>query len=411
MSLSNFPTSVDSFNQFSELPASQAANLATYQQLLQVTNPTTAQQQQLTTLQQELSSYIISADNINHLGDAIVSTQSYFLNQTSGYINSLQEEMNAELQQFTYVGTWSSTVSYKQWNVVSYQNQSYLCLLGNSNTSPTNTTYWSLIAAQGGIGPQGPAGAALSYIGTYSSLATYQINQLVTYNGSTYICLQNNTTNQVPTNTAYWTLFVTGATPLAQSTAPTNPVNNQLWINTTTDVTEYYNGTSWTPIAASALNDGTLNIIPSQIGTLNTANTWTQNQSFQGQISKVANQTTVGNYGVLTTLAFQRNKLLTTTGATQIFTFTPPVSGMYTVKYYLRVVTAATNVTLTINYADSGGAQSYTPTQLNNQSVAVGSHGVIDFDFEAVSGTPITLTVTAGTANQVYVTGTLVGVA
>ncbi len=135
------------------------------------------------------------------------------------------------------------------------------------------------------------------------------------------------------------------------------------------------------------------------------------NVTLAGRITSVANQATSGTFGVGATLASARNEEVTSTSAQTILNFTPTTSGMYSVKSYLRVVTAATNITLTITYADSGGAQTYTPAALNNQSIAVGSHGVIAYDFEAMSGTAITLTVTAGTANQVYVTGALVGVA
>jgi hypothetical protein len=47
-------------------------------------------------------------------------------------------------------------------------------------------------------GPQGPAGPGTNYRGTYSSSTTYAVNDLVTYNGSGYICGTANTTNIVP---------------------------------------------------------------------------------------------------------------------------------------------------------------------------------------------------------------------
>jgi len=132
---------------------------------------------------------------------------------------------------------------------------------------------------------------------------------------------------------------------------------------------------------------------------------------FAHPVLQVAGQTTAGSFGVSATLTSAKNVEVTSTAAQTILTFMPTTSGLYSIKSYLRVVTAATTVTLTIAFADSGGAQPYTPPALNAQSLAVGSHGVIAYDFEAVAGTPITLTVTAGTANQVYVTGALVGVA
>jgi hypothetical protein len=39
-------------------------------------------------------------------------------------------------------------------------------------------------------------------------LQNYTVNQVVEYNGSSYICILNTTTNQIPTNVTYWNLMV-----------------------------------------------------------------------------------------------------------------------------------------------------------------------------------------------------------
>ena len=73
-------------------------------------------------------------------------------------------------------------------------------------------------------------------------------------------------------------------------------------------------------------------------------------------------------------------------------------------------MTASTEVTVTLSYDDSGGSQTYTPAALNAQTLAVGSYSMVDYSFEATASAAVTLTVTAGTASQVYVTSALVGV-
>ena len=43
--------------------------------------------------------------------------------------------------------------------------------------------------------------------GNYGSSSTYNKLDVVLYNGSSYICKSDNTTNKVPTNTTYWQLL------------------------------------------------------------------------------------------------------------------------------------------------------------------------------------------------------------
>jgi hypothetical protein len=92
---------------------------------------------------------------------------------------------------------------------------------------------------------------------------------------------------------------------------------------------------------------------------------------------------------------------LTTTAATQIATLTPEAAGEYQVLVYVRVVTAATTVTVQVSYTDASGAQTQTPIDAVSEPVGFATAQAI---VASVAGQPITVTATAGTANQVFVT-------
>ncbi len=91
---------------------------------------------------------------------------------------------------------------------------------------------------------------------------------------------------------------------------------------------------------------------------------------------------------------------LTTTTATTIFTYTPATTGMYVLYMYARVVTAATTVSASLTYTSSSGAQTY--DIWSSQSLAVGDSAAVPYFFQATAAA-ITLSVTAGTASQVYI--------
>lgn len=46
-------------------------------------------------------------------------------------------------------GEWDNSATYAVADVVSYQGSSYICVTGNTNELPTNTTYWQVLAAAG----------------------------------------------------------------------------------------------------------------------------------------------------------------------------------------------------------------------------------------------------------------------
>lgn len=100
------------------------------------------------------------------------------------------------------------------------------------------------------------------------------------------------------------------------------------------------------------------------------------------------------------------DSLLTTTSPTSVVTYTPTTQGNYFIHIYYRVVTATTNLTLEVSYTDGTGAQ--TVTLLGPADQAVDSYRM-QSAFINATASAITVTATAGTANQVYVSATITG--
>ena len=65
--------------------------------------------------------------------------------------------------QWTWQGAWSGATAYTANQVVSYLGSSYLCLVGNTNVAPpTSATDWALIAQAGAAGAAGsPASVSI----------------------------------------------------------------------------------------------------------------------------------------------------------------------------------------------------------------------------------------------------------
>jgi hypothetical protein len=59
-----------------------------------------------------------------------------------------------------FAGPWSSTTNYPAFFVVTYNGSTYISRSKNAGVVPTNTTVWSVLAAQGATGAQGLQGPA-----------------------------------------------------------------------------------------------------------------------------------------------------------------------------------------------------------------------------------------------------------
>ena len=100
-------------------------------------------------------------------------------------------------------GAYSAGTAYVVNDVVSYNNSSYICILNSTGNLPTNTTYWSLLAL---AGTNGTNGTSFIWRGAYNGATAYVANDVVSYNNSTYICILASTGN-LPTNATYWSLM------------------------------------------------------------------------------------------------------------------------------------------------------------------------------------------------------------
>jgi len=95
---------------------------------------------------------------------------------------------------------------------------------------------------------------------------------------------------------------------------------------------------------------------------------------------------------------------ITTTSSTTVATFTAPTAGNYLINVSYRVATTTTDVTLIASYTNSAGSQTVTFVPLT--STAVGTYTVSPVLINTTASA-ITITATAGTANNLFVSASI----
>lgn len=227
--LSVFPNQIDTFIQHQDISYNDVVNLNRYKELKLKNNRTSLENDELNNLVIALRSKLFLPDDLNKLQDCITNLETFFKNETEGYILQKQTEFDAEIQKFSYKGQYSSTVTYQMWNVVTYNYETYISKQNNNiNHVPTDTNWWFKAASRGA---QGIPGIGLVFRGEYNNATDYSVNHAVNYNGSIYYCILNSTGN-LPTNETYWTKFLDGVGAVIQDIPPDNPQLGMVWIQT-----------------------------------------------------------------------------------------------------------------------------------------------------------------------------------
>lgn len=227
--LSVFPAQIDEFQIHTDISYNDIVNLNRYKDLKLKPNRTSLENEELNNLTILLRPKMFIPDDLNKLQDCIINLETFFKNETEGYILQKQNEFNAEIQKFSYKGQYNSTSTYQMWNVVTYNYETYISKQNNNiNHVPTDTNWWFKAATRGA---QGIPGIGLVFRGEYNNGTSYSVSHAVNYNGSIYYCILN-TTGNLPTNQTYWTKFLDGVGAIIQDNQPQNPQLGMIWIQT-----------------------------------------------------------------------------------------------------------------------------------------------------------------------------------
>jgi len=230
--LSTFPDEIDSFVRKRDLTYNEIVLFNEYRALKLKPNRTPEENDRLNELTNLLRESSFLPDDLNKLQDCIINLETFFKNQTEDYILQKQQEFNAEIQKFSYKGQYNSTTTYQMWNVVTYNHETYVSKqnnnMGHIPVGDSTDSWWFKAASRGA---QGLPGIGLVFVGEYNNPVTYQAGQAVSYQGDIYYCIQT-TVGNLPTDTTYWRLFLSGVRPVIQDTPPSTPILGMLWIDT-----------------------------------------------------------------------------------------------------------------------------------------------------------------------------------
>lgn len=231
MTISQFPLVIDSFKVLQDYPASVVPDIEEYKMLKQKSSLTSSEQIRLNELLIKLNPYMITVDDYNLIVSAIKNIEDFQKNSIDGYIQTKQNEFNATLQKFSSKGLYDSATTYQQWNIVTFNYETYMSLKDDNlnHTPDNNPNWWQKISYRGA---QGQPGIGLVMCGVYNNTTTYYANQAVNYNGSIYYALQTTTGNTPSISSQYWALFQANVAPIIQDSPPSNIINGQVWIQT-----------------------------------------------------------------------------------------------------------------------------------------------------------------------------------
>ena len=106
---------------------------------------------------------------------------------------------------FIWKGKWSSENYYEKNDIINCDGTIFIAINSNSNSNPLSEQYdWDIMIEKC---------LSLEWKGNWNNTILYLLNNLVFYNGSTYICININTDSFPDNNPNNWNIFAQGGPP------------------------------------------------------------------------------------------------------------------------------------------------------------------------------------------------------
>jgi len=305
-------------------------------------------------------------------------TNATNINNTLGVTTTNGQTKIQEIDNMVHLGAYNNSTAYKKRNMVSYNGSTYICILDSTGNLPTNTTYWTLVAQKG-------------IDGTGSIVSIGSSNGDLTVTGTTNLDLSISKKGQA---NGVATLDGTGKIPLTQipnintqiANVVTNPSDRlalkgmksgDICYETSTGKAYIYDGTQWIILA-----DKDWQNINLQWSNVTGTPTTLSGYNITDGVSKTV-PTVSGDLNTYTTTGFYYVPTNTTSSPT-------------TTSYNLIVNSNGTQVTQTV----FNGSTIYSRTSTNNGTSWSGWYSIITFN--QLTSIPSSSTTTALSPRALY---------
>lgn len=230
---STFPNQIDNISLFLDINSSDGSLIKEFETYM--ANNDFSNANMVLNRIENVDQKIITATRMNQLRDCIIALEQFYGSDIESYISNKQNQWQSIIDQFKFVGTYSSSYQYKINNIVSFQlNGEYLLYIrtsgdGISNKPPTDTNYWRVLTIKGERGIT--INDSTTFYFDWVSSQTYSVNSIVSRNSKWWIAIKQNVNSEPVEGSLDWQLVMNSMQAIypVQSNQPLSQNTGELW--------------------------------------------------------------------------------------------------------------------------------------------------------------------------------------
>jgi hypothetical protein len=250
-------------------------------------------------------------------GNHFVSSSRIWTKEQNGDVTQTLADVTEAASNFYYAGDYSSTTQYASYNMVNYQGTLYISVQNTIGNLPTNSIYWTAVSG-------------FNFKNTYSSIVSYNSGDVVVdvENYNMYQSIISGNSNNPLTDSTKWKLII--------SVQAVVDATEQATLDATTAISAATTATSNADTATTSANNAAsaANIAKTNADTATSnANTATTNATNAATSASNLVSTFISLGAYNGTTAYVTNNIVTLSGSSwrclQNSTGNAPVEGVY----------------------------------------------------------------------------------
>lgn len=180
--------------------------------------------------QGQLTTKRLDAQAVNTISQFIKKEQRHLYTNVDELLEAYIERKEIGLQNYEYVGVYSSVIEYKANNVVEFEGDYYYLPIAydKDNQLPPPESPWVKIGRKGKDGIDGIDN--LTFKGEYDTSFSYSLNDVV-YSDNTFYWAKQASLNVPLSNTQYWGILIQGqAQEMVTSDSESGLADEDIWL-------------------------------------------------------------------------------------------------------------------------------------------------------------------------------------
>lgn len=203
----------------------------------------------------QLNNKAMVAKVLNNILQSIDFLESLYYTDVEDFLDEILSKFNGNINELLFKGEFQGNVVYKANNIVSYNGKTYICIKETTaGITPDNEEYWIEVDL---TGRKGFDGIDCEYIGEWEERLEYYPKDVVIYNNIFYVAKVENTGKNPETSTDEWEVLLKSEKSQIYVQNDSDPKwqSGQIWFNILTNFTVSFNPDNGSTIPSQTVEE------------------------------------------------------------------------------------------------------------------------------------------------------------